>query len=158
MITIGKVESFSFDKAKRRVIKFLRFGKSDGKTGFEVSPYGIDSGIPSGFNAVSVQTQQNGRNVIIGYINENQIAELGSVRLYSENGQVYLRKDGNLEVLGTGDFMVRYNALEAAFNELQDKFNTHVHLSASPGLPNAVTATPSTGDITGAKCPNIKTV
>jgi hypothetical protein len=97
---------------------------------------------------------------------KDAVAEVGSIRLYSDNGYVHLRANGNLELLGDSKHMVRYEELETAYNsvkttlnELITKYNTHTHPipTGSSGTTPA-TQTPNSGDITGAKINEIKTL
>jgi hypothetical protein len=125
--------------------------------------------------AVYSNTGEMGQSVIIGYLYKGAIAEVGSVRLYSENGYVHLRANGNLELLGTAKHMVRYEELETGFNSLKQSvsdlttaFNTHVHtvvgaVPAAPPTAPTVTpplapAIPPTATITAAKINEIKTL
>ena len=151
MSSIVKIISTAI-KEGRRKIQSLRLGREDGKNSYEAAPFGIDSNPNKNMKALYIETGIKGKSVIVGYINTDQLAEVGSLRLYSNNANIYLRENGTIELNGTSDFMVRYSALETAFNELNTKFNTHSH--AANGTP---TATPSTADITGAKIENIKT-
>ena len=155
-----------------RVIKVLRFGRSDVQTANQVTPAGIDAGPIKDLIAVYSSTSKKGSKVIIGYISKNAIAEAGELRLYSqdetgaEQGYVYLKKDGTLELLGDADNAIRYSPLESAFNELKTDFNnlvtifnTHVHVSAAVGVPNAptiTTGTASAADMTASKIDEIK--
>ena len=122
-------------------------------------------------------TSEIGNEVIIGYIHKSQISEPGEIRIFStdDNGDdqisLHLKKDGTAEFGGDSDFMVRYSALETAFNELKSDFNslvakhnTHVHPFVGlavgvPGFttPTTTTETPSIADISGAKIDEIKT-
>ena len=68
-------------------------------------------------------------------------------------GFVNLRKAGAIvEVNGDSDFMVRFSALETAFNQLKSDHDTHKHSGGgSPPISS------STADISGAKIVNVKT-
>jgi len=160
-----KVISTSIDSLNRMVVKILRLGKSDVQTSKQVSPYGFDSNPIKNMVAIHSDTGERGKTIIVGYINKNQITEKGESRIFStdENGllktAIHLKNDGTIEVGGNSDFMVRYSALETAFNELQQKFNTHTHAGVTAGV--GVTAIPSalsTGDITASKIEEIKTI
>jgi hypothetical protein len=58
--------------------------------------------------AIYGQTETNGQDVIVGYINTKQLAEAGGVRFYAqdENGtekvRIWLHPDGTVEIGGTG--------------------------------------------------------
>lgn len=85
-----------------------------------------------------------------------EIAE-GERRVYSQDGgsrkaTIYWRTDGQLELNGTGDYAVRFNALETAFNELKAKFNTHTGHVVSAVVPTV----PSVADISLAKVDTVE--
>lgn len=75
----------------------------------------------------------------------------GERRVYSQDGgarkaTIYWRTDGQLELNGTGDHAVRFNALEIAFNQLKADFDAHGGHFSGEAVP-----APSTADISGAK-------
>lgn len=155
MIKLVKILSTSVDVLKRRVVKILRMGKSDIQTSFDVSPYGVDSNPIKDMIAVHAETGEKGKTVIVGYINKNAIADVGELRLFStdnlgvEKTYFWLKNNGDIEVGGASDNMVRYSALEVAFNTLLADLNS---TRAALGLP------PSTANISGAKINEIKTL
>jgi hypothetical protein len=167
MANIVKVIQTEIDRLSQRVVKVFRYGKSDVQTALEAGPYGIDSNPIKDMAAIFAETTEKGKTVIVGYVNKNQLADIGEVRLYSTDangGQqfyIWLKNTGICEIGGTGDFMVRYTQLETAFNELQNKFNTFAN-SYTPGSPSTLgtppTISPSTADITKAKITEIKTL
>ena len=85
-----------------------------------------------------------------------------------------MKDDSTMEIGGSSDNMVRYSELQSAYNQLKSDFdnlvnsyNTHIHVTtatvgatAVPGvlLPTTATETPSSGDISGAKIEEIKTL
>jgi len=176
-MNLTKVISTRIQSA-RRLVKFLRYGRSDVQECAESMPFGIDSNPVKDMIAVYAPTGEDGKNVIIGYINKQQLADVGETRLFSTdtNGElkffVHLKNDGTLEVGGDIDNMVRYSELESAFNELKADFNalvqdynahTHPFTGVGPGNPGTTlvttaTGTPSSADITGAKIDEIKTI
>ena len=173
-MNIVKVISTRISESKR-LIKFLRLGKSDVQENYEVSPFGFDSNPIKDMVAVYSQTSEIGNSVIIGYINKNQISEIGESRIYSTDADgllkfyVYLKNDGTAEIGGNTDFMVRYSELESAFNELKSDFNTlvstfntHVHPGVTSGGASTsatlTTGITSSADISGAKIEEIKTI
>jgi hypothetical protein len=127
--------------------------------------------------AVYAPTSEMGKTVIIGYLNIDAIAEVGGNRIYSTDADgvvqsvIYLRANGDAEINGTEDNMVRFTKLKEAFdtlksdhNKLVTAFNTHLHPTAAVGppspptpIPNSIPAIPSTADISGAKIDNVKT-
>lgn len=167
MASFVTVDSSTFDSVKRRIVKFLRFGKGDVRTAVETGPFGVDSSPPKGMVAVYAKTDSMEDTVLVGYLNINQLASPGEHRIYStdENGVlkswVWLRGDGTIEMLGTADNLVRFSALETAFNQLKDDFNAFAN-SYVPGGPSSVglpaTVNPSMADISGAKIGEIKTL
>lgn len=172
MLNFSKVISTSVDSISRRLIKVLRKGLSDIQTPIQIGPYGVDSNPVKDMVAVYGPTQQKGENVIIGYLNINQLADIGEYRNFStdENGNLafytWLKNDGTMEIGGNSDFMVRYSELKTGFDQLKSDLNTfitlynaHVHVTpAGPSSPTVSLATPSTADISGAKIQEIKTL
>lgn len=167
----SKVISSTIESLKR-VVKVLRFGRSDVQTAYEAMPFGVDSSPLKDMSAIYSETGTNGKAVIIGYINKNQMAEPGETRLFSLDSDgnlktyLYLKKDGNMDIGGDDDFMVRYSKLEEAFNDLKEshndlvqKYNIHTHLAPGGATSaTATTATPSDADISGAKIEEIRTI
>lgn len=175
MINVVKILSSSINQGKR-VLKFLRYGRQDVQTSVEVMPFGVDSNPVKDMVAIYSETAQNGKTVIIGYINKNQVAEIGGFRTYSTDadgnvtGYTYLRSNGDLELLGNTNFAVKYNELKVGFdtlrsdlNSLITNFNSHTHLYApgpSTPVPSATpipTGTPSVASIDNSKNDKIKT-
>ena len=176
-MNLVKVISSEIDNTKRRIVKFLRYGKSDVQTSFEAMPFGIDSNPTKDLIAIYGATGENGKTVIVGYINKNQIADVGELRLFStdsdnaEKFYIYLKNDGNCEIGGDADNMVRYSKLQSAFDELKQDFNNHIQnwnafsAAYAPGSPTtlgtpptALTSQGSNADITQAKINEIKTL
>ena len=188
--TISTVISTVIEGVRRR-IKMQVFGRDNVENVFEAMPFGEDSNPPDGIKAIYVTTNRSGKAMCIGYVNVNQIEEVakGEKRLFSTNeagdqvsAYLHMKNDGTMEVLGTGDFLVRYNELETAYNQLKsdhDALVTRVnqiitevstfaaaYVPGGPavvGLPPAftfanTTESPSTGDITAAKIDQIETV
>lgn len=171
---LTKVISTEIDNLKRRVIKVLRFGKSDVQTCIEALPYGIDSNPIKDMVAVYAETSEKGKIAIIGYFNKNQKAAVGELRLFStdangfEKFYTWLKNDGTMEIGGNTNFAVKYNELQTEFNALKKSHNdllteykTHVHAVTAVGSPTAATIstqTPNTSDITQSKNDKIKTI
>lgn len=157
-LIVSKVESFDFDEFKRRIIKVLRFGRQDGKKSLEASPYGLDSGIPKNFRAIYSDVQSGGRSVIIGYINQDQLAESGETRLYSEGNEIWLRKNGDIEIGGNTGNLSSHLELQTQLTALTNKINIEL-VKASSGIATAggvYAHTPVTIDISSAKLDKIK--
>src|SRR5574343_1254157 len=85
MVSLVKILSTEVDSMMRRIVKALRNGKSDTQTSFETGGFGIDGNCPEGFVAVYAPSMIKGESVILGYINKNQMAEIGELRLFSTN-------------------------------------------------------------------------
>lgn len=177
MLNLVKTISTELDNLNRRIVKFLRFGKSDVQTSLQASPPGVDANPIKNMVAVYASTEEKGKTVIVGYINKNQVAKPGEHKIFSMNDEgdeetyIYLKDDGTMEIGGASDFMVRYNELETAFNELQDSVNEMVdewnafataYVPGSPtvtGLPpTANTVSNASADITPSKIEEIKTL
>ena len=172
-MNLVKVISTEADSLKRRVVKFLRYGKNDVQTSVAAEPFGIDSNPIKDMVAVYGETSEKGKTVIVGYLNKNQLAGIGELRTYSTDNKggekfyTWLKNDGTYEVGGDSKNMVRYQELESAFNQLKTdfnnlvtKFNTHTHVGViAGGGTSGTTATPATSssaDISGAKIEEIK--
>jgi hypothetical protein len=179
MLFSVKVLSSSVDSMKRRVVKYLRLGSDDVQTSVQAGPFGVDSNAPKDMVAIYGATSEKGKTVIIGYINKNALAEVGGYRMFStdESGEVksvvYLRNNGDIEINGTDDNLVRYAKLKEGFDKLKSDFNSlvtaynsHIHITTAtvgpgptPGViaPTTSTGTASSAEITGSKCDTLKT-
>ena len=170
-MNIVKVISTSLKDAKRK-IKFYLYGRDDVRERLEISPFGIDSNPPNGLSAAYSSTSTGGQGIVLGYVNANQKADVGEIRLYSLDGNnveanyIYVKNDGNIEIGGNADNMIRFSEMQSAFDELRDDlnnfiliFNTHNHPTAAPGPPSVspTTGTPSAANMTLAKIDEVKT-
>lgn len=168
MMTLTRVKGVAKDKFSR-IIKILRLGTKDVREADEVSPFGIDSHPINDMIAIYAETIEGAEPVIIGYMNPKAIANIGELRLYSTDAQgseknyMWLKNDGNIEIGGSSDNMVRFSKLEQGFNELRSDFNTFVTTYNShthPGgewLAPIPLGNPSLATISQAKIDNIKT-
>ncbi len=112
-------------------------------------------------------------NVIVTFINETTgfVSSVTDVsKVLHKVGDRYIQIEGDfIEVGGNTDFMVRFSVMETAYNQLKSDFddlvnayNSHVHPGVTAGGASTAT-TPtqgntSTGDISGAKIDEIKTL
>lgn len=118
MLTLSKLKSSSIEQGKR-ILKVLQFGP---KTAKEVGPFGFDSSAPENWTAIYGETSNKGESVVIGYINKNQLAEVGGSRVYAldSSGEVvsfvYARASGVLELNGSEFSGVRFQNLVQAIN------------------------------------------
>jgi len=164
MVKISKIISSTIDKG-RRILKILRLGKEDIQTSYESSPFGIDSNPTKDMIAIQMETAERGKTVIVGYINVNQIADVGELRLYSTNSQgveqgyLYLKNDGNLELNGNVDNAMKFIPMNTALQNQVLLINAEL-VKIAAGLnaivPGSYVPTPITLDITGAKVDTVK--
>lgn len=171
---ITRVISTEVNKFFQRVVKVLKYGKSDTRTALAAAPYGVDSNPIKGMIAIYSETMTKGKPVIVGYINKNQVADIGELRHFSTdvNGNevmyLHLLNDSTMEIGGANDNMVRFLELEKAFNEFKTDYNNHitaynahVHsgVTTGPGATGPTTPdTPTGADISLAKIDQIKTI
>ena len=168
---MSKIITFSTVKevvlnAVRRLLKIQQFGT---KTATQVSSFGDDSCPLNDMIAIYANTSNISDNIIIGYINANQIAEIGEKRLFSLKSDgslsfaIHLKNDGTCEVGGNDNFMVRFNELKDGYDDLKSKvneivqaYNTHSH-GGNGSLPPANQLTQTNASIDNAKIEHIKT-
>lgn len=157
-MNLVKTISTELSKFNQRVIKFLRYGKSDVRVAHQASPFGLDSNPPKGMTAVFSPTDERGKSVVIGYLNRDMIADVGEMRLYSLNAAgvlqtyVWLKKDGILLLGGDSKHFVEFEALKVKWDAHINEYNLHSH--ASNGAPPTVQ---STSNIDDAKTVKVKT-
>lgn len=172
MVQFTKFLSSEIDDDNERVIKVLRLGKDDVQTASESMPFGIDSNPVKDLVAVYAKSSANGENVIIGYLNQNQQAEVGEIRIYStdvdgvEKTYLYLKNDGTVEIAGDADNMVRFSKLKEGFDQLKSDFNNLIstfnsHMHPETGATTGPPTTPgssSSASIDDSKIDEIKTL
>jgi hypothetical protein len=175
MIRIAKYLSAKIDSKARRLVKSLVLGKRDVQLSYEASPFGVDGKPVADMRAVHVRTGVKGETAIIGYINLNQKAKDGELVLYStkaddgssEQAYMHLKNDGDLELNGDQDHLVRFSELKSAYDELRGDLNEMVSTwntfadEYSPGQggspPNASKAPKSSASVDPAKVDTVKT-
>ena len=147
----------------RRILKVLQFGA---KTADECAPFGDDSCPVANLTAVYASTSNIAEPVIIGYLNLQQLAEIGEKRLYSikTDGTLgfycWLKNDGTMQLGGTAHNLVRYTPLASAINAKDALINTELgKIAAAIGSLGGV-YTPGTvsTNITASKINEIKTL
>ncbi len=161
-----KVDSFTVDNLKRRVIKFLRLGKKDVQTSFEVAPYGIDAGVIKDMVAVYAPTGEQGKTVIVGYLNKQQLAAKGELHLYStdENGtekfRIKIRNNGTVEMGGTAHNLMRYTPANQGLQDFKNLIQVELVKiqTGITGVGGAYTPGTLTVDISQSKIDEIKTL
>jgi hypothetical protein len=166
-------------KQGSRWITAMRYGKNDVVEAKQAAPYGVDSVPVKDMIAIYAPTTTGGSEVIIGYINKNQLADIGEHRTYSTNEDgdvkfyIWMKNDGTCLINGNADNAVRYSPLETGFNQLKSDFNELVNkwntfcAAYIPGSPVTIgspatlstsTVTASSATISGAKITEIKTM
>lgn len=122
---ITTIISTAYDSTKRLLVKVRRFGKSDIQTPFQANPFGVDSNPIKGMKAIYSNTSEAGKNVIVGYINEDNLSEAGETRLYStdENGvlktYIWLKKNGDILLGGDTGNVVKYTELNLGLQQFK---------------------------------------
>lgn len=110
----------------KRILKVQQFGA---KSANEVAPFGIDANPIKGMTAIYAETSNNSETVVIGYINENQLANSGEIRLYSvdENKTlksfIWLKNDNTIEFNGNSYSSVRFEPLKQGINNKDNLIN-----------------------------------
>lgn len=164
-MNLVKIISTEISNLNERIVKFLRFGLKDVQTAVQSTPYGIDSNPIKDMIAIYGATSDKGKPVIIGYINKNQLTDIGESRIFSTDADgnlktyIWLQNDGNMEIAGNIDFMVRFSELKSGFDELKSDFNSFlIHVHGVAGTPPVPPAIPSTASIDASKIDEIKTL
>lgn len=162
LVTIISTE---IDKLQRRIAKFRRFGKNDIQTSFISAPAGIDSNPIQDLVAVYAETSEKGKTILVGFINKNAIAKQGELRIFSTNSSgieqtyIYLTDDGNIELGGKLDNLVKYIALDAALQTEAGLINVELAKIAAvlnSIIPNSYTPVPIQVNTTAAKAQKLK--
>jgi len=139
--------------------------KNDNHFSTVYNPPGDDSRPLPGDSVAYIENNNIGGKSAVGFLDTKNppVSKNGEKRLYSrDSGRnikaiIFLKEDGSIEINNGSDFAVRFSALETAFNELQAKFNTHVHPGVTAGSAStAVTGSQSIGDISLSKIDEIK--
>ena len=161
MITFSKMKSSTIEQGKR-ILKVLQFGA---KTAKESYPFGFDSSPLENWTAIYAETTNKGEAVIIGYINKNQIAELGGSRMYSLDSTgnlkayAYARASGILELNGNQYTSVRYENLLQAINSQNALINAEL-VKIATGLnaivPGSYIHAPVSTNLTSSQSPTVK--
>jgi len=163
---ITKVISTRIGSATSRLVKILRFGKSDVQEPRQSSAFGIDSNPVPKLLAVYSETSENGKAVILGYININQLADIGECRIYStdENNSLkaylWAKNDGDLLVNGDTDNLIRYLKLNQGLQQFVNDLKLELTAIQAGIIAGGGTYTPNPAfhlDISDSKIDNVKT-
>jgi len=162
MITFSKIKSVAIE-SKKRILKVLQFGV---KTADEVSSYGDDASPLVGMTAIYSNTSEAGEQVIIGYINTEQISKEGEKRIYSQKSDgsisfyIHLKNDGTMELGGDVDNLVRYSPLDSSLQGQATDINIELAkiAAAISGLGGSYIVAPITIDNSAAKIEEVKSL
>lgn len=161
----------SVKKAGRNLVKFRLFGPDDIREKPNAAPYGVDGNPIKKMVGIYAKTGEDGKGVLLGFIQENALADPGELRLFAtdENGVekcfIWLTNSGTIQLNGNTDNLVRYSKLKEGFDELRDDFNSlimdyngHIHVTpAGNSNPIAVPLTGSSASIITSKINELKT-
>ena len=147
-----------------RIVKVLVMGKDDLRTPASIGPYGDDSHPIEEVIALYGSTGEKGDDVIIGYINKNQIAKLGERRLFSTDSKgnvkafVYLKNDGKLALNGDEHNATRHSPLDSSLSSLVNSINAELTKVAAglAGVGGVYVPTPLSIDISNAKSDDVQ--
>ena len=161
----GKTISTSFNNLKNRIVKFTGLGNNDVKTAKEANAYGFDSNPVKGMIAIYADTLTKGNKVIVGYLNVNQLADVGECRLFSTDSDgnlkidLWLKNDGTIEIGGSADNVVRYSPLNTGLQNLVTALQAELVKIAAGVAGGGGSYTPGTlsVDITSSKVNQLKT-
>lgn len=165
-MNLVRVISTVLDTIKRRIIKVRVLGLDDIQTCFESAPYGNDSNPIKDMQAVYAKTGDRGKTIIIGYINKNQLADIGENRMYATDSDgnlkffIWLKNDGTCQLGGDGHNAVRYTPLNTGLQQLVDALQVQLGLIATGIAAGGGSYTPGTLtlDITDSRIDEIKTL
>lgn len=136
-----------------------------------MSVYSIDSNPPVNSHVLLLDSrglESNQFGLVNDFENRKKGLKEGEAVFHNtkSGAYVYLKENGNMELLASGDFAVRYAALETAFNQLKDDQDaildllqtwTFVAQDGGSALQTAaLLMSPSTADITPAKVAEIE--
>ena len=145
MIKISTVKSTIVDAGKR-IVKILRLGRSDVQTSNESMPFGVDANPLKGMTAIQVETGVKGKTIVIGYVNTEQLAKVGEIRIFAADSTgvksfVHCKANGNVHVNGEINTAVAFVPLNAVLQKLSVDINANLTAIAAsiatPGLPYA---------------------
>lgn len=161
MISFSKFKEAIIESGKR-ILKVEQFGV---KTADEVAPFGIDANPLKDMVAIYSDTTNASESVILGYINKNQLASSGEVRLYSLDSNkalksfIWLKNDNTIEFNGNTYSMVRFEPLQSGINAKDNLINVELGKIATvlnSLAPGSYTPLPISTNITTAKNEDLK--
>lgn len=145
----------------KRILKIEEFGV---KTANECMPFGMDSNPIANMTAIHSITSNNSESVVIGYINKNQVAASGEMRLFSLGASgvqktfLWLKANGKLELNGNMYSAVRYEPLNTGLQNQTQLINIElVKIQAAlTALGGVYTHAPVTTYIANSKSDDVK--
>lgn len=160
---LTKVISTALDKIGRRITKIRGMGKDDTRTAFSTAPFGVDSNPPKNMRAIFVNTTTRNESAIVGYINEDLLADVGETRLFSIDGNgnlktfLWLKNDGKMQLGGDAKHAVRYEDLNSGLQDFKNFLQTELGKISTGIVAGGGTYTPGTVniDISASKNDNI---
>jgi len=163
MISISTITGF-IKKGSYNLLKVTRFGRADHQEAYICAPFGLDSIAPKDVKAVHAKTLNDGKPVIIGVLNKEIKADTGETRLYAVDASgaeiidILLKKDGTAEINGTGEFLVKWTAMNTAQQATIGLINAELGKISGffAGLGITYTVAPITLDLSGAKAGTLK--
>ncbi len=164
MISLVKVVS-TLIEGGRRIVKVLRLGKQDVQTPIQAGPFGSDVNPPADIRAVYLRTGSKGDTFVVGFINIEQLAEVGENRQFAtdEDGNLIfetrMRNDGTFEIGGSVDNLIRFQSLDNEMQTLSTNINTELAKIATAigGVGGAYVVSPIVISIQAAKIAELKT-
>lgn len=156
----------SFIEKGRQIVKVLRYGEHDVQEAEQVAPFGIDSAPVKGMVAVFAETSVSGEPIVVGYMNEDALAQMGETRLFATNADgklktfIWLHNDGTMELGGKVDNAVRYMPLNQGLQNYNALIGTELAKIATAigTLGGAYVVAPPTIDVSASKIIEIKTL
>ena len=142
---------------------------------YQATPFGFEANPIKGMDAIMGDTDRY--TVILGYIqkaidglNEGETISFAKNSSGEVKATITHRSDDTIELLGTGDYLVRFEELKTEFNELKETVNNHIddwnlfanaYVPGGPstqGLPpTASSSGTSSADIDNARHDELKT-
>ena len=163
MISFSKVRDVIVEKGFR-ILRVFQYGI---KTADVVGPFGEDSSPLENTTAIYCKTSEKGENVVVGYINKNQLTKVspGEKRIFSlkpdgsESFEIYLKGDGTCEIGGDQFSSIKFEPLEQILTAYNTSLNAELAkiVASIAGVGGTYAVTPLNLDISSSKSKTIKT-
>lgn len=162
MVLFSKFKSIENNIGKR-LLKLLTIGGA--MTAKESMPFGVDGNPLENMTAIYSNTSNASERVVIGYINTNQLAAQGEIRIYSTNpsklnevsSYVWCKANNQLELNGNAFTAVRYENLNTGLQNQATAINAELTKiqAAISGLGGTYAKQDVIVNITNAKSPTV---